>query len=78
MTPAGRLGDDRIDRRVKNGNRDRGDIGGIRLHGQRIVVHKTHGTADPAQQGVTLTVEQLVALLTGRPLTSPIPRNKDY
>lgn len=29
--------DDRIDRRVKTGNKDRGDIGGIRLHGQRVV-----------------------------------------
>jgi hypothetical protein len=32
------LDDDRIDRRVKNGAKDRGDIGGIRAHGQRIVV----------------------------------------
>lgn len=30
--------DDRIDRRVKTGNKDRGDIGGVRLHGQRIVI----------------------------------------
>jgi hypothetical protein len=29
--------DDRIDRRVRTG-KDRGDIAGIRLHGQRIVV----------------------------------------
>lgn len=30
--------DDRIDRRVKTGSKDRGDIGGVRLHGQRIVL----------------------------------------
>ena len=30
--------DDRIDRRVKTGAKDRGDIGGIRLHGQRLTV----------------------------------------
>jgi hypothetical protein len=30
--------DDRIDRRVKAGNKDRGDIGGVRIHGQRIVL----------------------------------------
>ncbi|MGH3633944.1 MAG: hypothetical protein ACRDTS_07605 [Mycobacterium sp.] len=32
------LGDDRIDRRARNGSKDRGDIGGIRLHGQRVVI----------------------------------------
>ncbi|AER47640.1 RusA-like Holliday junction resolvase [Mycobacterium phage DS6A] len=31
------LNDDRIDRRVKRGTNDRGDIGGLRAHGQRIV-----------------------------------------
>lgn len=30
--------DDRIDRRVKNGSKDRGDIGGVRIHGQRVVL----------------------------------------
>ena len=30
--------DDRIDRRVKNGAKDRGDIGGVRIHGQRVVL----------------------------------------
>lgn len=30
--------DDRIDRRVKAGNKDRGDIGGVRIHGQRVVI----------------------------------------
>ena len=31
------LDDDRIDRRVKHGSKDRGDIGGLRIHGQRLV-----------------------------------------
>ena len=31
------LEDDRIDRRPKGGAKDRGDIGGLRVHGQRIV-----------------------------------------
>lgn len=35
---AAALDDDRIDRRVKTGARDRGDIAGIRLHGQRVVI----------------------------------------
>lgn len=30
--------DDRIDRRVKTGSKDRGDIGGIRHRGQRVVL----------------------------------------
>lgn len=30
--------DDRIDRRVKAGNKDRGDIGGVRIYGQRLVL----------------------------------------
>jgi hypothetical protein len=32
------LDDDRIERRARNGSKDRGDIGGIRLHGQRVVL----------------------------------------
>lgn len=32
------LDDDRIDRRVKRGQDDRGDIGGVRSHGQRLVL----------------------------------------
>lgn len=32
------LDDDRIDRRAKTGAKDRGDVGGLRAHGQRIVV----------------------------------------
>lgn len=30
--------DDRIDRRVKTGAKDRGDIGGVRHHGARVVI----------------------------------------
>ncbi len=32
------LQDDRIDRRVKTGAKDRGDITGLRIHGQRLVI----------------------------------------
>ena len=32
------LEDDRIDRRVKRGILDRGDISGVRVHGQRLVI----------------------------------------
>ncbi|BBY35886.1 hypothetical protein MMAN_58020 [Mycobacterium mantenii] len=32
------LDDDRIERRSRNGSRDRGDISGVRLHGQRVVL----------------------------------------
>jgi hypothetical protein len=32
------LGDDRIERRARNGSKDRGDIGGVRIHGQRLVI----------------------------------------
>jgi hypothetical protein len=35
---AGTLDDDRIDRRTKNGNKDRGDISGVRINGQRLVI----------------------------------------
>lgn len=31
------LADDRIDVRAKRGAKDRGDIGGLRVHGQRVV-----------------------------------------
>lgn len=95
---AAALDDDRIDRRVKNGAKDRGDIGGIRVHGQRlvveckntskmalpawtneahleagnddalvgVVVHKRHGVGDAGQQWVSMTVNDLVALITGQ------------
>ena len=32
------LDDDRIDRRVKTGSKDRGDIAGVRLRGERVVI----------------------------------------
>lgn len=35
---AAALEDDRIDRRVKRGQLDRGDIAGARVHGQRLVI----------------------------------------
>lgn len=35
---ADELNDDRIDRRVKTGSKDRGDIAGVRAHGRRVVV----------------------------------------
>lgn len=89
--------DERIDRRVKTGSKDRGDISGLRHLGQRVViecknttrtnlarwaaetdlergnddavagliVHKRHGRAAPAEQWVTLTLGELVSLLTG-------------
>lgn len=95
---ANTLADDRIDRRVKRGNQDRGDISGLRVHGQRlvaevkdcarldlpgwtaeahteagnddallgVVVHKRRGTADPGRQWVTMTVDDLLALITGQ------------
>lgn len=37
-TLAHHLNDDRIDRRVKTGRKDRGDITGVRVHGQRVVL----------------------------------------
>ena len=35
---AAALDDDRIERRTRNGAKDRGDISGVRLHGQRVVL----------------------------------------
>ena len=92
------LDDDRIERRTRNGTKDRGDITGLRIHGQRlvaeckncarqdlpgwtaeahleagnddalagVVIHKRHGTTDPARQWVSMTLADFVALLTGR------------
>lgn len=89
--------DDRIDRRVKTGSEDKGDIAGVRVHGERMVleckdtakislgtwageaevervndkalvtavVHKRHGKGQPGDQWVTLTLRDLVALMTG-------------
>ncbi|MCW2132916.1 hypothetical protein [Arthrobacter sp. VKM Ac-2550] len=89
--------DDRIERRAKTGAKDRGDIGGVRHMGGRLVieckntaktmlgtwaaetetergnddalagviVHKRHGKGQPEDQWVTMTMADLVALLTG-------------
>ena len=89
--------DDRIDRRVKGGSVDRGDIGGLRHMGQRVVIeckntarinlagwaaeaeiergnddagvamiaHKRTGRGRPEDQWITMTLGELVALLSG-------------
>lgn len=89
--------DDRIDRKVRTGAKDTGDIAGLRVHDQRIaveckntrawepgtwlreaererqndsalaglVVAKRHGVADPGQQIVITTLDDLVAIITG-------------
>ena len=93
--------DDRIDRRVKTGAKDRGDLAGVRMSpalrsgrvvcelknttrtdlagwtreaaterlnddaAAAVVIHKRHGNANPAEQWVSMTVADLVALLTG-------------
>lgn len=89
--------DDRIDRRPRGGAKDRGDLGGWRFAGRRIVaelkdtarldlsgwlreaevergnddadvalvVHKRRGHGDPGDQYVTLTLRDLIVLLTG-------------
>lgn len=96
--------DDRIDRRVKTGGKDKGDIGGLRTPaGSRvviecknttntalagwaaeaevervndgaiagIVVHKRHGKGAGLEQWVTMTVADLIALLTDRRHDTP-------
>ena len=89
--------DDRIERRRLNGNRDRGDISGLRHMGGRVVVEckdtarinlagwaaeaeiargnddavagviisKRHGKGDAADQWVTMTLRDFVALING-------------
>jgi hypothetical protein len=89
--------DDQIDRRVKTGAKDRGDIAGLRVHGKRVVIevknvtrmtlggwiteaeiergnddalagivaHKRYGKGRPGDQYVTMTMRDLVALITG-------------
>lgn len=43
------LDDDRIERRARGGAKDRGDIGGVRVHGQRLVLEcKNHRRTDLA------------------------------
>lgn len=88
--------DDRIDRKVRTGARDTGDVANVRdSHNRRIciecknttrpnlagwikeahqeahndgahvgvVIHKRHGKANPADQWVTCTLEDLIKLL---------------
>lgn len=87
--------DERIERRAKNGSKDRGDIAAARVNGHRlviecknekgmslpawtreakteavndgapvgVVVHKRHGSAKASEQWVSMTLEDLVALL---------------
>lgn len=94
---ASALEDDRIDRRVKRGIKDRGDISGVRAHGQRlvlevkdcatqklpqwtaeahleagnddalvgVVIAKRRGTSDPGKFWVHMTVDDLLALISG-------------
>lgn len=93
-----RLADDRIERRTKNGTKDRGDITGVKtVRGGRVVIecknvrtmalpawireaeiergnddalvgvvaHKKHGSGNPADQLVTMTLETFARLLEG-------------
>jgi len=93
-----RLADDRIERRTKNGTKDRGDITGVKtIRGGRVVIecknvsrdnlpkwiaeaevergnddaligvvaHKKHGSGNPADQYVTMTLETFAILLEG-------------
>ncbi len=94
------LADDRIERRTKNGAKDRGDISGVKtIMGGRVVieaknttrmelpkwlreaeiergnddatigvvVHKKVGSANPADQYVTMTLATFAELLQGAP-----------
>jgi len=93
-----RLADDRIERRTKNGSKDRGDITGVKtITGGRVVIevkntsrdnlpvwireaeiergnddavvgvvaHKKRGSANPADQFVSMTLEMFARLLEG-------------
>lgn len=93
-----RLADDRIERRTKNGSKDRGDITGVKtIGGGRVVIeckntardnlpgwiaeaevergnddawigvvaHKKRGSANPADQYVSMTLEMFARLLEG-------------
>lgn len=94
------LDDDAVDRQVHTGKNDKGDIRGVKAHGQRVAVeckntvrlnlagwvgeaevervnlqalvgltiHKRagKGKAQMGQQYVTMTLDDLAALLTGR------------
>ncbi|WP_166905961.1 hypothetical protein [Mycobacterium sp. DL440] len=92
------LDDDRIDRRVKTGAKDCGDIANVRAHGQRVVIEvkdcarpdvpgwtreahteanndgalvgvvvaKRRGTTNPGEYWAHMTVDDLLALITGQ------------
>jgi hypothetical protein len=92
------LADDRVERRTKNGSKDRGDITGVKtIRGGRVVIecknvvqmalpqwlreaevergnddaaigvvaHKRHGSGNPADQYVTMTLATFARLLEG-------------
>ncbi|WP_264003285.1 PDDEXK family nuclease [Mycolicibacterium sphagni] len=106
---AAALDDDRIDRRVKTGGKDKGDIAGVRAHGERVVIEvkavrhedctkcrrqsglalpewtneahteagnddalvgavilKRTGTQDPGRYWAVMTVDDLLAFITGQ------------
>lgn len=100
-----RLADDRIERRTKNGSKDRGDITGVKtIRGGRVVIecknvmkmalpqwlreaevergnddaaigvvaHKQHGSGNPADQYVTMTLETFARLLDGGAPFEPV------
>lgn len=86
------------DRRVKSGAKDKGDIGGVHVNGERLVIeckntskislgtwaaeaevervndgalagmilHKRHGKGKAGDQWVTMSLADLVAILTGK------------
>lgn len=92
------LGDEAIDRQVKTGSLDKGDIRGVSIHGKPVVIEckdyagrselpqwyreaeaergnrdaefavvvwKRRGTADPAKQHVSMTLETFTAIAAG-------------
>jgi hypothetical protein len=100
-----RLADDRIERRTRNGSKDRGDITGVKtVTGGRVVieckntardnlpgwireaevergnddaligvvVHKKHGSMNPADQYVSMTLETFAVLLEGGVQVNPV------
>jgi hypothetical protein len=58
---AAALDDDRIERRARNGSKDRGDISGVRLLGQRVVIE--------CKDVATLALPQWTAEAQERPVT---------
>lgn len=86
------------DRRAKTGAKDTGDVGGVHVHDQRVVIeakntvrtslgtwaneadverfndgalagviaHKRHGKGKAGDQWVTMTLDDFIAILTGR------------